>query len=226
VARILASIYKALGILERGHLVECDRQALVGAHVGETAQKTKSVIDKAMGGMLFIDEAYSLLGSENDFGREAVETILKRMEDDRGDFIVIVAGYTEPMARLLDSNPGLKSRFDRILKFDDYSESELYEIAEKLLREAGLEPVKGFHDVLRNYIHNVSAAADKHFGNARSVRKLIEGAIKQQNLRLAELSTARREEVNPKEITIEDLMKVTPEEPGAKGIGFQIGGKA
>lgn len=226
VARILASIYKALGILERGHLVECDRQALVGAHVGETAQKTKAVIDKAMGGMLFIDEAYSLLGSENDFGREAIETILKRMEDDRGDFIVIVAGYTEPMARLLDSNPGLKSRFDRILKFDDYSESELYEIAEKLLREAGLEPVKGFHEVLRSYIHNVSATAHKHFGNARSVRKLIEGAIKQQNLRLAELSGARRAEVNPKEITIEDLMKVTPDEPGAKGIGFQIGGKA
>ncbi|MBI3232954.1 MAG: AAA family ATPase [Bacteroidetes bacterium] len=223
VARILASIYRALGILERGHLVECDRQALVGSHVGETAQKTKALIDKAMGGVLFIDEAYSLMGSENDFGREAVETLLKRMEDDRSDFIVIVAGYTEPMSRFLDSNPGLKSRFDRIMKFVDYSEDELMEIATKLLADAHMQTDKAFRDSLKKYIHNISTDRDKHFGNARSIRKLIEGAIKQQNLRLAEITAAKRNEINTLAISAQDLENVTQEDNNNKVIGFQLG---
>ncbi len=223
VARILASIYRALGILERGHLVECDRQALVGSHIGETAQKTKAIIDKAMGGVLFIDEAYSLMGNDNDFGKEAVETLLKRMEDDRSDFIVIVAGYTEPMSRFLDSNPGLKSRFDRLLKFADYSEEELLEIANKLLTEAHMQPDKGFKEALQIYIHNISNSRDKYFGNARSIRKMIEGAIKQQNLRLAEISSAKRNDVNNLAITANDLNNVTLDDNNAKGIGFKLG---
>jgi SpoVK/Ycf46/Vps4 family AAA+-type ATPase len=122
VARILAQIYKALGILERGNLVECDRQALVGAYVGQTAIKTTELVNKAQGGVLFIDEAYSLSeGGENDFGKEAIETLLKRMEDQRGDFIVIVAGYTDNMRQFLESNPGLRSRFDREMHFNDYT---------------------------------------------------------------------------------------------------------
>jgi SpoVK/Ycf46/Vps4 family AAA+-type ATPase len=122
VARILAQIYKALGILERGHLVECDRQSLVGGYIGQTAIKTAELVDKAMGGVLFIDEAYALTeGGGNDYGKEAVETLLKRMEDQRGKFIVIAAGYTQNMERFLEANPGLKSRFDRTFKFEDFN---------------------------------------------------------------------------------------------------------
>ncbi|MEY4002739.1 MAG: hypothetical protein RIT07_781, partial [Bacteroidota bacterium] len=127
VARILAQIYKALGILERGHLVECDRQSLVGGYVGQTAIKTSDLINKAIGGVLFVDEAYSLTdGGANDFGREAVETLLKRMEDRRGEFIVIAAGYTQNMEKFMESNPGLKSRFDKVFYFEDFNANELY----------------------------------------------------------------------------------------------------
>ncbi|MBC8046125.1 MAG: AAA family ATPase, partial [Fimbriimonadaceae bacterium] len=127
VARILVKIYKAIGILEKGHLVETDREGLVAGFVGQTAIKTDAMIDASMGGGLFIDEAYALsAGGENDFGREAIETLLKRMEDHRGEFIVIVAGYTDNMAKFLESNPGLKSRFDKFIHFEDYSAEELF----------------------------------------------------------------------------------------------------
>ena len=130
VARILTQIYKALGIIERGNLVECDRQSLVGGYVGQTAIKTGEVIDRAMGGVLFIDEAYSLTeGGNSDYGKEAIEIILKRMEDYRGNFIVIAAGYTDNMRRFIESNPGLKSRFDRTFTFEDFEPNDLYEIA-------------------------------------------------------------------------------------------------
>jgi SpoVK/Ycf46/Vps4 family AAA+-type ATPase len=141
VARILAQIYKALGILERGHLVECDRQSLVGGYVGQTAIKTSELINKAMGGVLFIDEAYSLSdGGGNDFGREAIETLLKRMEDKRGEFIVIAAGYTQNMEKFMESNPGLKSRFDRVFHFKDYNADDLYTIALNQLKDHNIIP--------------------------------------------------------------------------------------
>jgi SpoVK/Ycf46/Vps4 family AAA+-type ATPase len=134
VARLLAQIYKALGILEKGNLVECDRQTLVGGYVGQTALKTNEILNKAMGGVLFIDEAYALSeGGENDFGKEAIETILKKMEDNRGGFVVIVAGYTDNMKHFLESNPGLHSRFDRNYHFVDYDGKDLFDIAVKML---------------------------------------------------------------------------------------------
>jgi SpoVK/Ycf46/Vps4 family AAA+-type ATPase len=140
VARILAQIYKALGILERGHLIECDRQSLVGGYVGQTAIKTAEIIERAMGGVLFIDEAYSLTeGGQSDFGKEAIEIILKRMEDRRGDFIVIAAGYTDNMKRFIESNPGLKSRFDRTFHFEDFKTPELVEIAVNQFSESNLK---------------------------------------------------------------------------------------
>ena len=129
VARLLSKIYNKIGILSKGHLVETDRSGLVGGYVGQTAIKTQDVIKSAMGGILFIDEAYSLAtSSENDYGKEAIDTILKAMEDNRDDLIVIVAGYTQLMDNFLHSNPGLESRFNKFIEFKDYDADELYDI--------------------------------------------------------------------------------------------------
>src|SRR5262249_42433130 len=130
VARLLARVFRELGLLDSGHLVETDRGGLVGEYVGQTAGKTNQVIDEAMGGVLFIDEAYALAGRGNDFGREAIDTLIKRMEDDRGRFIVIVAGYESEMLRFLRSNPGLESRFGDTIRFPDYRPGELLTIFE------------------------------------------------------------------------------------------------
>lgn len=193
VARLLAQIYKALGILERGNLVECDRQSLVGGYVGHTALKTTEIINKAMGGVLFIDEAYSLSeGGENDFGKEAIETLLKRMEDDRGKFIVIVAGYTDNMNEFLQSNPGLMSRFDRELFFDDADASQLADIAIKMLAANSIKPDAAAAEHIKNYMEFLFKTRNKHFGNARSVRKFVEEAIKNQHLRLAQIPSENR----------------------------------
>lgn len=206
VARILAQIYKALGILERGNLVECDRQDLVGGFVGQTALKTTEVLNKAMGGVLFIDEAYALSeGGENDFGKEAVETILKKMEDSRGDFIVIVAGYTDNMKRFLESNPGLKSRFDREMQFEDYDALQLHEIALKMLLNNGIKPTDEASNHIKLYCEFLYKTRNKFFGNARSVRKVIEEAIKNQHLRLAKIETVKRNKEMIYELALEDV---------------------
>jgi len=224
VARILAQIYKALGILERGHLVECDRQGLVGNHIGSTALKTKEMIDKAMGGVLFIDEAYALHGSDNDFGKEAVETILKRMEDNRGEFIVIVAGYTEPMTRFIESNPGLKSRFDRMMVFEDYDLEQLKQIASKMLTERGILPDADAKTMLEKVLENIWMHRDKFFGNARAVRKLMDDAVKQQNLRLAAMKAEERTPEMVKTLTVEDVEHISAGPGlGSPTIGFQLG---
>jgi SpoVK/Ycf46/Vps4 family AAA+-type ATPase len=226
VARILAQIYKALGILERGNLVECDRQALVGGYVGQTGIKTAEMIDKAQGGVLFIDEAYALSeGGENDFGKEAIETLLKRMEDNRGDFIVIVAGYTDNMRQFLESNPGLRSRFDRELHFDDYSSEQLYQIAMKMLQGNGIVPAKEASEHLKSYFGVIHAARNKFFGNARNVRKVVEETIKNQHLRLAKLNAAERTLDMINTIYLEDVLefKLEPENPDStkRSIGFK-----
>ncbi len=193
VARLLAQIYKALGILERGNLVECDRQTLVGGYVGQTAIKTNDIINKAMGGVLFIDEAYSLSeGGENDFGKEAIETILKRMEDNRGNLIVIVAGYTDNMKSFLESNPGLSSRFDREFKFEDSTAEQLAEIALKMFANNSITTEEKATEHIKNYMKFLFDTRTKYFGNARNVRKFVEEAIQNQHLRLAKLEPTER----------------------------------
>ncbi|TAH18871.1 MAG: AAA family ATPase [Cytophagales bacterium] len=225
VARILAQIYKALGILERGHLVECDRQSLVAGFIGQTAIKTAEKIEKAIGGVLFIDEAYALSqqGTGNDFGNEALETILKQMEDRRGQFIVIVAGYTEPMDRFVESNPGLKSRFDKTLNFEDYSADELYQIASYMLSPEKLTPDAEADDYLKKYMKYLYDRRDKFFGNARSVRKIISQAVRKQHLRMASLDKASRTEEMLTALTIADMKDLNFEEEAGnqRKIGFR-----
>ena len=192
VARILTSIYKALGILERGHMVETDRQGLVAGYVGQTAIKTADKLDEALGGVLFIDEAYALTmkggGAHGDFGDEAIQTILKRMEDDRGLFFVFVAGYTENMETFMKSNPGLSSRFDKILKFEDYSPEQLQEIGLSMIATSHYSITEEAKELLFKKIKKLHLYRDKYFGNARTIRQLIQELIKIQNLRLAKHS--------------------------------------
>lgn len=220
VARIMGKIYKALGLIERGHMVELDRQGLVAGFVGQTAMKTDERIKEAKGGVLFIDEAYSL-GEGNDFGREAIETLLKRMEDSRGEFAVIVAGYTEPMQRFLESNPGLRSRFDRIFTFNDYAADELYKIALALLKQENIKLDNDAADYLQKYILSLYEYRDKFFGNAREVRKIIVEAVQGQNLRLASLPREQRTKDMLETMTVDDLKQFTIQEGRRKGLGFK-----
>lgn len=199
-ARMMARIYRSLGILSKGQLVEVDRSGLVAGYVGQTALKTQKVIEKAMGGVLFIDEAYALNGkSENDFGQEAIDTILKAMEDHRDDLVVIVAGYTELMDRFIHSNPGLESRFNRFLLFEDYTPEEMFEIF-KMRCGKGYVLAPEAEPLVRDYIAEESA--DPSFGNARGVRNLFEHILVAQNNRLAKMPT----------VTREDLMTITPDD--------------
>jgi SpoVK/Ycf46/Vps4 family AAA+-type ATPase len=225
VARILAQIYKALGILERGHLVECDRQSLVGGYIGQTAIKTSEMLDKAMGGVLFVDEAYSLTeGGGGDYGREAIETLLKRMEDKRGEFIVIAAGYTHNMDRFMESNPGLKSRFDRMFVFEDFKPDELYQIAVNQLAESGITPDADAAAHLEAYITYIYTHRDKYFGNGRAVRKVIEEAVRNQHIRLSELPKNKRTPKVVGALTMADIAEFKtdgkPTTP-TTGIGFK-----
>jgi SpoVK/Ycf46/Vps4 family AAA+-type ATPase len=221
IARIVARIFRALGVLERGHLVEVDREDLVAGYIGQTAIKTAEKIDTAMGGVLFIDEAYSLLGStESDFGREAIEILLKRMEDNRGEFIVICAGYPQEMEKFLLMNPGLKSRFDRKFHFPDYSEEDMYAIAMIMLREheAGFDSEAS--EYFKKHIAALYSARDKFFGNAREIRKSLSEAVKNQNLRLAEIPKEKRTHEMIKTITLSDVLELTTELKEEKRMGF------
>ena len=200
-ARMMARIYRSLDILSRGQLVEVDRSGLVAGYVGQTAIKTQKVIEKAMGGVLFIDEAYALNGrSENDFGQEAIDTILKAMEDHRDDLVVIVAGYTDLMDRFIHSNPGLESRFNRFLLFDDYTTDEMVDIFRMQCKKGCYQLTEGARPLIRDYIAEESA--DDSFGNARGVRNLFEHVLVAQNNRLATME----------KITREDLMTITADD--------------
>ena len=185
VARLLAEMYRAMGLLSRGHLVEVDRAGLVGQYVGMTAIKTDRVIRRALDGVLFIDEAYALApGDERqDFGPEAIETLLKRMEDHRHRLVVIVAGYPALMRRFLESNPGLQSRFSREITFPDYSTGDLVEITRKLGAEYEYSLDEDAVEALRQILGR--AARGEGFGNARFARTLFEQALNAQALRLA-----------------------------------------
>lgn len=225
VARILTRIYKALGVLERGHMIETDRQGLVAGFVGQTATKTAERIEEAMGGVLFIDEAYALSGGRNgDYGNEAIQTMLKRMEDHRGEFFIFVAGYPDNMDAFLKANPGLASRFDKVLRFDDYTADELNEIAIKMCKDEGYHLHNAAREHLSAYFKELVAYKDKYFGNARTVRKLILEAIKNQNLRIAQIPAADRKKGAQTRITLDDVRHIDQliknETWSKKGIGF------
>ena len=201
VARIMSRIYHSLDILSKGQLVEVDRSGLVAGYVGQTALKTQKVIEKAMGGVLFIDEAYALNGkSENDFGQEAIDTILKAMEDHRDDLVVIVAGYTELMDRFIHSNPGLESRFNRFLLFEDYTPEQMVAIFKMQCKKGCYVLAQGTEELVRDFIAEESA--DDSFGNARGVRNLFEHILVAQNNRLAKMEN----------VTRDDLMQILPDD--------------
>ena len=207
VARLLAKIYKSLGVLSGGQLVEVDRGGLVAGYIGQTAIKTQEVIDKAMGGVLFIDEAYSLTHGkgETDFGQEAVDTILKAMEDHRDDFVVIVAGYPDLMEEFISSNPGLKSRFNKYINFSDYTAEELYEIFCLYCKEQDLQFGKDCEDYLKRHFQEMIDDKKADFANGRDVRNFFENAIRAQSDRLVadNLDNMTRQEVQT--IVLRDL---------------------
>ena len=194
VARLVAQIYRTLGVLKRGHLVETDRAGLVAGYVGQTAIKVREVATKALGGVLFIDEAYSLAsGGDNDFGREAVETLLKMMEDHRDGLVVIVAGYTGRMQDFLDSNPGLRSRFNKHIHFDDYGVEQLVHIFKAFCRKSEFMLAEGAEGELASVFGVLCASRDETFGNARAARNLFEATLSKQANRLVSLPKVDRE---------------------------------
>ena len=196
VARLLSKIYKKLGVLEKGQLVEVDRSGLVAGYVGQTAIKTQEKIDEAMGGVLFIDEAYTLAKGENDFGQESIDTLLKAMEDQREDFVVIVAGYSKPMNRFLESNPGLKSRFNKIITFEDYSPNELLDIFELFCKLNDMRLSSDARDYLTQYLNKLSNEKSENFANGREMRNLFEKAFTNQANRLSHYNNISDEELN------------------------------
>jgi type VII secretion ATPase EccA len=200
VARLLAEMYGSMGLLRRGHLVEVDRAGLVGQYVGTTAVKTDRAIRKALDGALFVDEAYALAreSAMHDFGAEAVETLLKRMEDHRHRLVVIVAGYPRPMARFLDSNPGLRSRFSREIVFPDYTTAELVEITRRFASESEYRLTDDAEAALRRVFD--AAQRGEGFGNARFARTIFEQALNAQALRLAGLTGRSLEELDAEEL--------------------------
>ena len=205
VARLLSKIYHEIGILSQGHLVECDRSSLVGGYVGQTAIKTQEVIQNALGGILFIDEAYALASkSENDYGQEAINTILKAMEDHRDDFIVIVAGYPGLMDNFLHSNPGLESRFNKFIYFDDYDENQLYEIFMLMCEDASLSLDDAADEYVRQYFEKMYESRSSNFANGRSVRNFFEEVLTAQANRLAPKEDITDEELNT--LTYEDFL--------------------
>jgi SpoVK/Ycf46/Vps4 family AAA+-type ATPase len=219
VARIFGKIYSALGILPKGHLIEADRQSLVAGYVGQTAEKTTSIIEKSIGGMLFIDEAYTLVksgDSGNDFGKEAIDILLKRMEDDRGKFNVIAAGYTDEMKAFVASNPGMQSRFSKSFHFDDYSPSELMEIVNRTLSKEKKKLHISAEERLLQHFEKMYNNRDKKFGNARLVRNIIESVKQKMLLRIAEIPQDKRNDEITSIILENDINEVLNRDEEAK----------
>ncbi|PWK15684.1 AAA family ATPase [Tumebacillus permanentifrigoris] len=204
VARILARLMRELGVLSKGHLVEVERADLVGEYIGHTAQKTREHVKKALGGIMFIDEAYSLArGGEKDFGKEAIDCLVKSMEDHKNDFILILAGYGLEMEQFLRTNPGLPSRFPIIVHFEDYSEHELMQIADTMLRHREYRLSHEANVKLRHFLRDsLQATGRRNFSNARMVRNIIERAIRLHAVRLLEKERPSREE----------LMRIEPDD--------------
>jgi SpoVK/Ycf46/Vps4 family AAA+-type ATPase len=203
VARIIARIYKQIGVLSKGQLVEVDRSGLVAGYVGQTAIKTQEQIKKAKGGVLFIDEAYALSQKDDAFGQEAIDTILKAMEDNRDDFVVIVAGYTEPMKKFIESNPGLKSRFNKYIEFSDYNIDELEEIFNMNCKKYDYIVPEDVKHQIRALITARKIENIDNFANAREVRNLFEEIITNQARRIAAMAEPSEEDMMT--ILLEDL---------------------
>jgi type VII secretion ATPase EccA len=207
VARIVARIYKDLGILKTGHTVETDRSGLVAEYVGQTATKTNAIVDSALNGVLFIDEAYALVpeNASNDYGQEAISTLLKRMEDDRDKLVVIIAGYTNEMKRFIDSNPGLQSRFNRYINFPDYTAKELVRIFHMYMKKNQYTISDEADEMLKEKLDYAVEHKDRNFGNARYVRNVFEKSIQMQANRLEGKSNLSDRELT--EITASDIEK-------------------
>ena len=211
VARIISKVYKALGMLERGHLIDADGGDLVAGYVGQTSLKTKEIVKNAIGGILFIDEAYAITeGSNSGFGKKAIAAIIKEMEDRRSEFGLIVAGYTKNMEDFLESNPGLKSRFDQNFHFDDFDEEELWEIATNMYKEKGLAPSSEATTHLKVYISFLYINRDRFFGNARSIRKIVEKSARNQELRMADIPRKDRTKKLMTTLNIDDVQEFLP----------------
>ncbi len=187
VARLIAKLYYAIGVLSKGQLVEVDRSGLVAGFVGQTAIKTDEAVKRAIGGVLFVDEAYSLTstGGDNDFGKEAIETLLKAMEDNRDDLVVIVAGYEELMEKFISSNPGLESRFNRYFLFEDYDGDELFKILLSMCEKNSYRLSVEAQVFAKRYLRHIYESRGENFGNARDVRNLFENMISVQADRVA-----------------------------------------
>jgi len=208
VARILSGLYKAIGVLSKGQLIEVDRSGLVAGFVGQTAIKTSDVVKSALGGILFIDEAYSLapdVGAGNDFGRESIETLLKLMEDNRNDLIVIVAGYSGPMLRFISSNPGLESRFNRYFVFEDYNSDELFSIFDGMCSKSEYILDEEAYEYAREFFSDLYSNRDENFGNARHVRNFFENIVSVHSDRVSKLEGYTREDLTT--VLREDLEK-------------------
>lgn len=200
VARILGKIFREMGVLQRGHLIEVERADLVGEYIGHTAQKTREQIKKALGGILFIDEAYSLArGGEKDFGKEAIDTLVKAMEDHRDNLILILAGYQQEMDSFIRSNPGLRSRFPIHIDFPDYSAEELLQISELMVKKRQYRFTPEARELLATTLVQKTLSKESQSGNARLVRNIIEKSLRRQALRL----------VSQERLTREDLMLIT-----------------
>lgn len=208
VARLVGRLFKEMGVLQKGHVIECERADLVGEYIGHTAQKTREQIKKALGGVLFIDEAYSLArGGEKDFGKEAIDSLVKAMEDNKDNLVLILAGYRQEMEWFLQTNPGLRSRFPIHIDFPDYTLDELLSIGNSMLTSRQYELTPGAREALRYHLQSL-LNAHPYAGNARLVRNLVEKTIRKQAVRLFQKSSSTREEliqILPGDLNLEDL---------------------
>ncbi|MHB8075958.1 AAA family ATPase [Desulfosporosinus fructosivorans] len=208
VARLVGRLFKEMGVLQKGHVIECERADLVGEYIGHTAQKTREQLKKALGGVLFIDEAYSLArGGEKDFGKEAIDALVKAMEDNKDNLVLILAGYRQEMEFFLQSNPGLRSRFPIHIDFPDYTLDELLAIGKSMLKSRQYELSPEGSDTLRFHLLSL-INTHPYAGNARLVRNLVEKTVRKQAVRLFQKPSSSREEliqILPVDITLEDL---------------------
>jgi SpoVK/Ycf46/Vps4 family AAA+-type ATPase len=224
VARLIGRIYKSLGLLERGHVVETDSSGLLANYVGQTATKTHALIDSALDGVLYIDEAYMLAQrSQSGFEAEALAALVKRMEDDRGRFAVLISGYTDPMRQMLETNEGLQSRFDRTLSFNDYTPEQLTNFTLKTLTKNGIIPNDDAKIAIASYFKTRVKEKDaRTFGNMREARNAAEAIIQKHDLRLSRIAKADRTPEIKNTVTIEDTAGLGGDRPKAmkKSLGF------